>query len=883
MKASKLLSTSGIHCYPDRVDVDHLRYSGQTRRRVIRFCAIQSTVLRSVNAPGICAGRFVCLDLVRPSELRAALDAEVYTLRDRPCVELRFADVDRIDRRALSHFTTLALAERTTTTEEELAALELLLESVPEYRAIAAMERLVELERDLACWAVHRLPKPLWAHVCGLRPMAALARSQAAMADVTGAPVIDFDEKVVSQRVEAADMLDVAVSAGRKADTPMLVELATDLFSIKSNESEIETLTRWGDRLLALRSRVEAEDVASGVVIAWQIDLVQSGTVTKIDAPVATRARYARVASTSLWRMLATFPTDPQRWSSAEMHSGYLAMMADPSCKDLTGLGAAISSFQAFLQEVFGFAALPLGLHKLIPESVPRAQWIPETAVRRAIRWIDVDQQGDPRLKEVCALMILLAYAAPFRINELRWLRLNNIAHAPDGSIEIEITPASGVSRLKTPAATRRVLIKDPKVIARVDALVEQREAEGALSDSLLFAAPDDDMSPYRSHAVHVTLLRLLKQATGDPEMTFHALRHTVISNAMEELLSSSSTSNNNRLTQLADWSGHEVAVTTLEFYSHWFEFALRQQIDVNLRDHSMSNSDGEKMLGIKANTLTVAAKRRRIALTEYIWQIAEERARVAMADLPTAAAGLQLHEPQPISFLGPVNRNFTIFHCLSTLELLTQGVDPALIRNRMHLSASDLAAIDRAAAEVARDIYAARGMLAPPPLTNARSVIDHFEIDLARVHQPRYEKFRAALALPQDVGLAAAAAGAWCTAWRGGELRADPPEKLVPLLVFLKSAEVSSYSLLFTYEDDGADADAVASLLVSAAAVATAIFHDHLPVKALPHARRGRGRAFLVWPSSSSAGEAGRSNAGFDALMLTVAIWSRPTIQERI
>jgi len=71
--------------------------------------------------------------------------------------------------------------------------------------------------------------------------------------------------------------------------------------------------------------------------------------------------------------------------------------------------------------------------------------------------------------------------------------------------------------------------------------------------------------------------------------------------------------------------------------------------------------------------------------------------------------------------------------------------------------------------------------------------------------------------------------------------------------------------------------------LLVSAAAVATAIFHDHLPVKPLPHARRGRGRAFLVWPSRSSAGEAGRSNAGFDALMLTVAIWSRPTIQERI
>lgn len=880
MNGSKLLRDAGLLCYADRVDVDHLRYNGKTRRRANRFAAAQAMLLRAPNDRGVLAGRLVCLDLVRPSDLQAALSAEVYGLRGRPCIDWPAADSDRVERRALSCFTALALTKNVDA-EAELSALPALLESLPEYRAVAAEERLAELERDLVCWAAQRLPKPLWAHVAGLRPMSSLARHCAALVDVAGVPRIVLDEPAVARRAEAADMLDTAVAAARKATTPLLVDLAIKVFSVKAKESDANMLARWARELLGLRARVEAGDVASAVIIAWQLDLVESGTLTEVDAAVSTRARYVRVASLRLWRMLAAFPTDIQRWISSEMNAGYLAMMADPTCKDLSGLGAAISSFQAFLQEVFGFATLPIGLHKLIPEPVPRAQWIPETAVRRAIRWIDEDTQGDPRLKQICALMILLAYHAPLRLGELRWLRLSNIANTADGSIEIEITALSGASRLKSPAATRRVLISDAAVVARLAALIARREAEGAPSGALLFAAPDDDTAPYRAHAVHVTLLRLLKQATGDPAMTFYALRHTCVSNAMEELLSSASITNNNRLSQLADWAGHEVAVTTLKFYSHWFEFALRTQIDASLRDHSLSNADGERLLGTKANTLTVMARRKGVPLEACLWQIAEQRAEGVVRGLPTADAGLDLHEPQSISFVGPLNRNFTIFHCFTALSYLMLNVDRRLIQDRMHLSAPNLQSIDVAAVEVARGLYAARGKLLPEGLAGARSVVEHFGFEFARVRQPRYDSFRAALALPQEAAVAAAAANAWSEAWRQGELSADPPERLVPLLAFLKSAGVTPDELLLTYEDDRTKPTGLASLLAAASAVATAVFHDHLPVKALLHVRRGRERAFLVWPSRGDAGEAGRSNAGFDVLMFAVSVWARPEVQE--
>lgn len=877
----KLLHEAGIRCYPDSADVDHLRYTSEVRRRANRFCTVQAALLNAANAPGILAGRLVCFDLVRPADLRLALASPVYSLRGRACIEWTASGEKRIDRRVLSALTTLNLSGFASAPDAELAAFEELLGSMPDFRSMPARERLVELERDLACWAVQRLPKPLWAHVVRLRPMTPLARHHASMADMPRVPIVPLDEVAAARRAEAADMLDTAVSAGRKADTSWIVDMAVKVFSVSDRETEAETLYRWGRDLLALRSHVEQADVPSAVVIAWQLDLVESGTLTKIDAPPLTRARYVRLASIRLWRMLSILPADVQKWQPDELNAGYLSMMSDPSCRDLSALGAAISAFQAFAHDVFGIEPSPLGLHKLIPEPVPRAQWIPRTAVARAIRWLDEDDKGDPRLKTIVALMILLGYSAPLRLSELRWIRLSNIACTPEGSLEIEITALSGSSRLKSPAATRRVLITDAAVVARVKAFVTQREDEGAPSESLLFAAPFDDMAPYRAHAVHLTLLRLLKQATGDPAMTFYALRHTVISNTVEELLSSSSITNNNRFIQLADWAGHEVPVTTLKFYSHWFEFALRVQIDSSLRDHLLSNVAGENLLGVKANTLTVSARRKKLPLTDYVWLIAEQRAQIEIASLPSAAGPLELHEPEPISFVGPLNRNFTITACLTTLDDLRLDRDRRLIQNRMQISATQLEAVDRAAVEVARSIYASRGLLLPGTLNSARAVITHFGLDFPRARQRRFENFRKALSLPQDAEVAADAARAWAEAWNSGELSADPPERLVPLLSFLKVNEVASGSLLLTYENDPSASGEVKALLDSAKAVTAAVFHDHLPVRPLDRVRRTRSRAFLVWPSRSDVGEAGRSNAGFDSLMFAVSVWARPEVQD--
>jgi len=884
MKNSRqLLEDAGFLLTIDRaVDIDHLRYTGAVRRRAGRFAAAQTLLMTRANDDlGVRAGRLICLDLIRPSEVEFALKADAYSFRGYVCIEWSLHDGKRLDRRALSCLTALCSLAPIEDTHNELDALATLLGTLPEYQKIALAERLAELEKDLVSWAALHLPMPLWGHVAGLRRLCALSRSAAAAEETGLVPKIQIDEQSCSRRAEASDMLDVALSAGRKAAKPLYLDLAVKSFSMEEGEAPAQTLERWMKGLLALRARVEAGDVASALIVAWQFDVAESGTVNEVDAACSTRARYVRVASLRLWRMLASLPRDMNQWSAAELEAGYLAMMADKSCSDLAGLGAAISSFQVFLQETFGMPALPLGLHKFIPEPTPRAQWIPLHAIRRAIRWLDEDKVGDPRLKEICALKILIGHAAPVRLNELRWLRLSNIATTESGDLEIEITPLPGKSGLKSPAATRRVLIRDAETVRRISAWIAKRQSEGALLSSILFAAPHDNEKPYRAHAVHTTLLRLLKCATGDPTMTVHALRHTCISNAIEELLSSSLVGNNNRFSQLADVAGHEVAVTSLKFYSHRFEFALRNHLDSQMVDIEMTNADGERVLGIPANTITQNARRAKMPLKHYAWRIAAQRIKEALPSLAQTAAGLDMHEPTAITFIGPLTRSFSVSNCLDVLRHLVGRIDGQFILHRFHLSSQELEAIDHAAVAVATEIYAARDRLPPAGLLDARTVVQHFQLDVNRAKQARYTTLRGALDLPLDAAMAAAAAKAWTGAWWKGNLSADPPSRLVPLLVLLKAAAVTLDSFVLYLEDDGSASKDVQSLSDSARAVATAVFHDHLVIEPVEFVKAGRPRAYLVWPSRHGVASAGKSNMGFDVLMFAVAVWARREIQE--
>lgn len=884
MNQKDKLKLAGIDLFTDRVGIDHIRYGRGVRGRVKRFARVQGMLMRADHrAPGVRAGRLVGLELVRPVDLQEALAAAPYSYRGEACIEWGGHEGVELDRRVLSSLTVCAWNVPADGNHDEVEALADLVKEIPGFRDLGTTDILLELELDQACWASQHLPKPLWAHVVGQRRFTPLPRNVLANEHPLLVPQAQIDEERCRRGAEAADMLDTAVLAGRRSEVmPATMELASKVFKMSSKETKAETLTRWGKSLIALRAHVERGDVAAAIVVAWNYDLVENGTITDSSARLETRARYARVANARLWRMISSLPQDISKWTREELSAGYLAMMADQSCNDLQGLGAAISSFQVFLQETFGIQPLRLGLHKLIPEPRPRAQWISDFALKRTVRWLDADEKGDPRLKAICALMLSLAYAGPFRLNELRWLRLLNIFIAEDGTAEIEVTALPGSSAIKTDAGKRRIPINNLDAVRRLSQWIEKRQSEGCPTAGLLFGEAANDHKPYRAHAVHTTLLALLRQSTGDADITFHALRHTYISNAMEEILWSSNTGMNNRLSQLADWAGHEVAVTTIKFYSHRFEFPLRSWLDSRLLPCPATNADGERLLSIKANTLTQFCRRHTLDLSGYIWKQVGSAAGKLVQGLPAILSGVQQCEAAPLRLTGPMDRQFTVGDCLTILEQLSKDINVNLLEHRYGITADQRAAIDRAAVDVAAQIYATRERLCPRYVVDAKGVFAHFDLDFERARaQTRYAKFVEALRLPISVQLVSGATKAWTASWWRGELNAAPPTRILPILQLLKACEVSAQSLLLRVETDEKNLDAARKIEAEAAAVAAAVFNDHLAVSRLQTARRGRPQAYLLWPSRVDVGPAGKSNEGFDVLMLAAAIWASPAVQD--
>lgn len=877
----KEINQAGILLYTDeRVPVDHARYGPTTRARVRRFTAFQRAVIASPSAaPGVLAGRHVALDLISVHHLRRALGALPYALHGNAYVE--WLEDQRLDRRQLRIMTVLSLGgEREPVAE--IAALRAITSSIKGYASIEPERVLDEVELDRIAWASERLQKALWSHVAKVRRFSLLSRKDLANDRVDLVPAHQLDPLLSEQQAQMADLVDAGIGCGRKLQTmPAVVRLASEVFSIDSKLPDHENLTNWGKGLLGLRPHVETADVASAVIVGWNYFLIANGTSTATDAALATRARYARVANAPLWRMVANLPARLEDWTPERIRAGCTSAMLEPSCRDKQGLGAALSSFQQYLEEECGIEVSLAGLHRLIPDSKPRAKWIARTAIMRAVTWLTSADRGDERLLTIASVMLQLASAKPFRISELRWLRIGNLHFPKGGGVEIEVAPLAGINPLKTDAATRRIRFEGGEVCSVLREWTTKRIDEGAPDSAYLFGEPDKDDKLYRPHAVHALLLEVLKRATGDVEVTFHSLRHTVVTNDVEAILSLNEPGSTNRFALMADETGHVVAATSFEHYSHRIEAPLRLAIDSELKRLELTNAEGERALGIKANTLTQGARRQDLDLTCHVWTVAANRAKTFIARLPDVAEGLTWTQPKPPIFTGPVARTFTVNRCLVVLEALAKGKSTALIEHRHGLGQAEQNQLVEAALEVVEDLYRKRQKLPRASCKSVGAAFALLHLDVERARQPRYHDLIEFAALPQDHGLLESAARAWTSLWWEGEVCANEPAALIPLLKLLQQAGVSPENLLLRKEPDAEDPNSMERYRADADMASFSVFNQPVLVEPLTVVRPGRASAYLLWTSGPAVGPGGKSNAGFDVLMYAIAVWAQPSLRE--
>lgn len=883
------LEAAGIDLTTDSVDVEHLRFSSGAKPRARRFEAFQRAACGLEGYQiGAKSARLIAFDLVLPLSVPNALASKPFSAWGSTYLEWEAAPNTRIERRRLCVLTTLCWKHEAVDCLQEWTGFQSWLATTEEYKNLTVEQALTELELDLMSWSVRNLPMVLWGHVVGLRPMHALPRTTLAR-DITGlVPAIEVDETQIELEAMVSDFLDVVDLANSKSGSDTLVREARDLLTTTQDEEPRDAISRWIRALLSLRSRAESADVASAVVLAWMIDTIESGTVLKVDADYLTRRRYCRVAALAILRMLrAVRGEHPENWKQEELEAGYQSLMIDESISDKSGLGAAISSFQLFLFDQWDVPVAARGLHKLIPAPRPRAQLVTLTEIHRALDWVDQQEDGDTRLMDTVCVALALGWTAPFRVRELLYLRIQNIAKQDDGTYEIEIVRWGRKNKLKTDAAVRRVHVREPWAVQRLASWLAWRDLEGAPQGDLLFASPDSAETVYRRHAVHRTLLRVLKMATGELDMTFHALRHGWASREIAAVLCSNSIVDFNRLTHVAAALGHVSAHTTIFFYSHLFEDALSVHMASALRDVlKLSGSGVALLLGQKSSRVRKVASRAKIEVGLDAWPELERSVEAMI--FPLVTDGINLVVPQCPRLVSTFRECLSPMKTLRALRLMRDGLlsDGGICANT-RLSQQEVSAIRNVACGISIDwLKKCKGVDAEVAhVASVQVALTEMNVSLERAFQPRYQRLRETLELSQVEKVLADAARSWADVRTGTYLAIDHPDKTLPLLRLLKLAGINPEALQVRVQYHEEDVVQAMVKISEIQEVIRTVWDTQPEFEPMDFVHDFRPAAYLVWPSSDAdgplRGHAAASIAGLDAILFSVAVYCQVILGE--
>lgn len=884
MEIDKQLKTAGILISRDSVGVEHIRFEPGNKKRVRRFQAFQQCVLdRPPGQSGATSASLIAFELVPPTCVSVALAATPYSYLGDTYLDWTHAQDERLDRRRVSAMTRIYWNKMPADREQEWTDFSAWLCSLEGYQGMSATTAMEELERDLFSWASRHLPMPLFAHVCGLRPLTALSRLTLARGSSGLIEAVDLNERKIERESQISDFLDVVDEIdGDKCKTTddSLVRLAVASLKTKKDESPDSAIERWVGGLLALRARVVQTNVATGITLAWMADLCESGTARKADADHLTRRRYCVATGRALWRMLSALEGHPETWDSAALNAGYLALMDDPSIRDKNGLGAGLSSFQAFLQEQWDIDLPAINLHKLIPLPRPRAQYVNTMEIHRALDWNSLQTAGDRILLDMSTLAIAMGSSAPFRLRELLYLRLCNIAPLPDGGYEIEIVRFGWRNKLKSAAAVRRVLIEDPQTIEILRSHIERRQREGASSKELLFGSPFAGNKIYRQHALHRTVLRQLKLTTGDPDMTFHALRHSWACREVAGILEFDSAVDFNRLIHISEQMGHVTPATSLLFYSHRFEDALFRHIKVALSESlTITAATGHSFTGILPNTLGTQSRRRGIDLAEVVWRsICDAGERIAFPDV---ANGINLILPACPILGTSLDEGLTPMKILSALQMLdNHALTDALVAARIRTTNEEVVKIRQIACDIARaHSPLRRSNRVPIAIESVSAAVAALGIDLSRARQPKFAKLCRALAVSVEPKMAAEASRSWLRLRKRGYISLEIPSHSLELLQLLKLSDIAARDLAICTQFEESTEMAERLAIAKIRETLLQVWNTAPGYFRMDGVHPARPNAYLIWPSKADSnklqGSAATSIAGLEALLLSVTIYS--------
>jgi hypothetical protein len=862
----------------DQVYRSHYYLEDSSSAAVSRFEALRRDLvalrLMPIDDAALPLACLILLEVVVDLEqLRPAYSAlaEIRQWRDRPFLDWRYGS-GMVARRYVSVYTVEALMRHREPLDLPVAQARLrdrLVEAHVSLPSLSPAECIAALLADAAAWAAVHLPGHLVGQVTGTAPLACVPRStlarecsrQALFCETSGNETDAM--QAIAELLDAGEDGDVHRASGR-------IEHALDaaffgLAGLTEAARRREASARLHERALALAPLSSAE----ALVVASAIYIVQIGTPHTQPLRCATSIDYVIRVAPGLLRELPALLgllDDAAAWREA-----YARIVDDVEPGSRHKAGAALTAFHCFVSTI-GRAPHLAGpaVRGVVIEPPPRANrvWPHECHLINA--WLDV--AGATRLLHQARALFSAIEATGARTGDALTLLVDGVRVSAGDGLVLSFDPLQTAKRSKTLNARRQVQVSDRDAAQRILAWRMRRIQEGAGGRDLLFGDAYAPRRIWREWATLSLLWALLKQATGDPLLSLHSLRHERICRDLE--LIPAGIAAERRVAQLSADYGHETPQVTHRHYNHVHDLQLGSVLDDLESEITVPEAAAAQWLRTRAGTLRKRWSRQRTTPREFVRAaLAEQRRRAPVPDVrddfvcvPPRASALAIEVRRP-------------GYCDVT-RVLSDGCDGRAVQSialRGDLSELWVRTVLLSAAACAGVRIADDDLDGPLELLCTEMLLRcKPPIALSALSQPKIRTIVHYLDRQAFLGAGAERLRAACAAWRaclsGRYVSLHDAKAALPLLRLLAAAGVSAGDLVVRVADRGAVARDTDRRIRQARERFVAAFGAE-PVVDYCARRRGRPRIYLLL---GGGGRTSRelSGSGLHAAMYCLSVW---------
>lgn len=793
-----------------------------------------------------------------------------------------FRSKDWLDRRRLSVWTLIALEDRHRTPESEQATENMITDLDRALKEMRDFRGLDGLFRDSHAWLLRVAPGPACSHADGTNVMTPLPRSALARAETKLAlPVTPPDHHVDAALGDAIssyfsssnvasvrhDILDQLLAAARSKDRKKGLSLAISLGRQSRHAAPITAL-----------------------VVAWSIDLMESGTRRTVELSQSAVEKYTRLLVRPLVREFAGKRVEDL--DDAVFVETYQHIIARSNESERGATAAALTSWHEFLTDWLDVPPLDRSLHADIPRRPAKANIVLPHERELITTWLASTDRDRPRAHDQAQVAWALLRSARIRIGELFGLLLSSV-NLYDEVLIIEISGRKAAP-LKTKSAHRTIEIREPDALKTILNWKERRQQRDlALPDDFLFGDPHQPGELCDLGATYTYINRLLKTATGEHSASTHTLSHTWICeeiNAAFSALRSEFVPDINPLDVIASAAGHAGPSTTFVNYYHWPDALLRSSIDQGvdeLIDWRHVRSAAQLSHDAYRQRLS---RSRRLGAKEAASPVGIVRAALPSQNLPRASDGLNLlPAATPELLVAPEKLHFD--DVMAILRDMFDGISPSNIASRSGCTSNKIDLVKTCLQTVLTRLDGRRKASASAAdLTALKG-----EIQFNRVDHEKLAFLRRYLLTRASSDEAGRAALSWASCYRNGYVSLIDPSQASGLIKLLCDAEVPmniavvnvaclGKSELHETPNDLEFARATLAPEVQKAARGARILFaasNPAPPTFLPQSHR-RGRPPVHFQLCGTAADklrpqsgAALAMSGFNALLLSCAVWS--------